>query len=122
MFSDDTEYLNNVGWYIIIVFPLFNIHSIAFKNKVPVGGTIPLKKTNLIVICLFALFSIILVVYHHTKEEIRTTLLYTLTLKENYCYLLQTLEQKYDKGKDIIFNCNKDSTSPFIDTNPKRVE
>lgn len=216
-FADKPEYLNNFGWYVIIVFPLFSIHSIAFKNKGAVGAYIPFKKTNLIVMCLFAFISIIslglllridvigyfiiihmilLMVllrftimykslqsalienensklahenfYTHNlmqvkkeeelkrdvsnylhdeilqdilsiknminksdKEEVRKiifetldnlnlsireqmqefhpTLLKTLTLKENYGYLLKTLDQKYGNGEiNIIFNCMKD--------------
>ena len=217
IFAGKPEYLSNFGWYVIIVFPLFSIHSIAFKDKGAVGAYIPFKKTNLIVMCLFALISIILLglllqfnviiniiimhmilfmvllrftlmykdvqcailknenfkmsnenFYAHNlmqvrkeeelkrdvsnylhdeilqdilsiknminksdKDEVRKvifetldnlnlsireqmqefhpTLLKTLTLKENYGYLLKTLEQKYGKGKiDIVFNCKKD--------------
>lgn len=217
IFAGKPEYLSNFGWYVMIVFPLCSIHSIAFKNKGAVGVYIQFKKTTLIVICLFVLFSIIslgllfkfdvlsyfiiiqltlLMVFlrftlmykdlqstsfddkHFTvsyenfyahnltqvmkeedlkrevsnylhdeilqdilsiknminksdKEEVRKiifdtlnnlnlsireqmqefhpTLLKTLTLKENYSYLLKTLEQKYGKGGiNIVFNCNKD--------------
>lgn len=216
-FAGKPEYLSNFGWYVIIVFPLFSIHSIAFKNKGAMGAYPPFKKTNLIVMCLFALSSIISLglllrfnvisyfiiihmillmillrftlmykdlqgtlfknensemshenFYAHNvmqvvkeeelkrdisnflhdeilqdilsiknminksdKEEVRKiifetldnlnhsirkqmeefhpTLLKTLTLKENYGYLLETLEQKYGNGEiNIIFNCKKD--------------
>ncbi|HHW37548.1 MAG TPA: ATP-binding protein [Bacillales bacterium] len=216
IFADNPEYLSNFGWYVMIVFPLFSIHSIAFKNKGAVGVYIPLKKTNLIAMCLFSLFSITLIgllfqfnvvsyfiiiqmillmvllrftlmykdlnntlfdnenskmarenFYAHNlkqvmkeeelkrdvsnylhdeilqdilsiknminkshKEEVQKiifetldnlnlsireqmqefypTLLKTLTLKENYGYLLKTLKQKYGKGEvDIVFNCKK---------------
>ena len=216
-FADKPEYLSNFGWYVIIVFPLFSIHSITFKNKGTMGAYLPFKKTNLIVMCLFALSSIIslglllqfnvisyfiiihmilLMVllrftliykdlqgtlfgnedsklayqnsYAHNlmqvkkeeelkrdvsnylhdeilqdilsiknmmnksdKEEVRKiifetldnlnlsireqmqefhpTLLKTLPLKENYRYLLKTLEQKYDNEEiNIVFTCKKD--------------
>ncbi len=217
VFADKPEYLSNFGWYVIIIFPLFSIHSIAFKNKGAAAAYLPFKKTNLIVMCLFALISIILLglllqfnvisyfiiihiillmvllrftqmykdlqsnllgnedfkisnenFYAHNlvqvrkeedlkrdvsnylhdeilqdilsiknminksdKEEVRKiifetldnlnlsireqmqefhpTLLKTLTLKENYGYLLETLEQKYVNGEiNIVFNCKKD--------------
>lgn len=216
-FADKPEYLSNFGWYVTIVFPLFSIHSIAFKNKGAVGAYIPFKKTNIIVMCLFALISIIslgvllrfnvisyfiiihmillMVVLRFTllykglqstlsenvnfkmthenfyahnvmqvmkeeelkrnisnflhdeilqdilsiknminksdneevqkiifetldnlnhsireqMQEFHPTLLKTLTLKENYSYLLKTLEQKYGNGEiDIVFNCKED--------------
>ncbi|ENQ3106482.1 ATP-binding protein [Bacillus cereus] len=31
-FADNPEYLSNLGWYFMILFPLFSIHAIAFKN------------------------------------------------------------------------------------------
>ena len=215
-FADKPEYLSNFGWYVIIVLPLFSIHSIAVKNKGAVG-TYPFRDTNIIVMFLFALVSIIFLgwlfqfnilsyfiiihmillmvllrftlmykdlqstffenknstivrenFYAHNlmqvkkeeelkrdvsnylhdeilqdvlsiknminksdKEEVRKiifetldnlnhsireqmqefhpTLLKTLTLKENYGYLLGILEQKYGNGEiKILFNCKKD--------------
>lgn len=32
LFQENPKYLSNLGWYIMILFPLFNIHTIAFKN------------------------------------------------------------------------------------------
>ncbi|MFJ8531564.1 sensor histidine kinase [Bacillus sp. NPDC094106] len=32
LFQESPKYLSNLGWYIMILFPLFNIHTIAFKN------------------------------------------------------------------------------------------
>lgn len=216
IFADKPEYLSNFGWYVIIIFPLFSVHSIAFKNTDSVGAYIPFKKANVFVMCLLALISIFLLgllfrfniisyfiiihmillfvllrliliykelqstilekdnykaardnFYAHNlmqvkkeeelksnvsnylhdeilqdilsiknminksdKEEVRTiifetldnlnlsirnqmqefhpTLLKSLTLKENYGYLLKTLEQNYGKGEiEIIFNCMK---------------
>lgn len=212
VFADKPEYLSNFGWYVTIIFPLFSIHSITFKNKAVVGTRNLLKKTHLIVMCFFALISVIslgllfgfnaisyFIIIHmillmvflrftfmykdllsthfemsnesfyaqnlmqvkkeeelkrdvsnylhdeilqdilaiknminkSDKEDVRKiiveivhnlnlsireqiqefhpTLLKTLTLRENYSYLLKTLEQKYGKGEiDIIFNCKKD--------------
>ena len=31
-FADNPEYLSNLAWYIMILFPLFSIHAVAFKN------------------------------------------------------------------------------------------
>lgn len=214
IFADKPEYLSNFGWYVMIIFPLFSVHSIAFKNTGSVEAYIPFKKTDVFVMCLLGLISIILLgllfrfniishfivihiillfvlfrftllykelqsiilekdsyklardnFYAHSlmqvrkeeelksnvsnylhdeilqdilsiknminksdKEEVRTiifetldnlnlsirdqmqefhpTLLKSLTLKENYSYLLKTLEQNYGKGEiEIIFNC-----------------
>ncbi|KGR78927.1 ATP-binding protein [Ureibacillus sinduriensis] len=217
IFADKPEYLSNFGWYVMIIFPLFSVHSIAFKNTGRLGAYIPFKKTNVFGLCLLALISICLLgllfgfniinhfiiihmiflfvllrfsliykelqcaimekdnykvardnFYAHNlmqvrkeeelksdvsnylhdeilqdilsiknminksdKEEVRTiifetlddlnlsirdkmqefhpTLLKSLTLKENYGYLLKTLQQKNGKGEIVIvFNCKKD--------------
>ncbi|WP_459502592.1 ATP-binding protein [Bacillus sp. C1] len=33
-FAESPEYLSNIGWYIVILLPLFSIHAIAFKSHI----------------------------------------------------------------------------------------
>lgn len=60
LFAKSPEYLSNLGWYIMIFFPLFSIHAIAFKNNKVMKKYIPLKGGNLGLIFLVSLFCIIL--------------------------------------------------------------
>lgn len=34
LFAESPEYLSNLGWYIVILLPLFSIHAIAFKSHI----------------------------------------------------------------------------------------
>lgn len=46
-FAERPEYLSNLGWYIIILLPLFSIHAIAFKNHISMRKYFLLKKSKI---------------------------------------------------------------------------
>ncbi|PGZ51159.1 ATP-binding protein [Bacillus anthracis] len=59
LFGRSPEYVNNLGWYIIILFPLFSIHAIAFKNHISMKQYFPLKKGAIafMFVCIFIFMS-----------------------------------------------------------------
>lgn len=65
LFGKSPEYVNNVGWYIIILFPLFSIHAIAFKNHMSMKQYFPLKKgaITFMFLCIFIFMSVLGVLF-----------------------------------------------------------
>ncbi|MFI8709247.1 sensor histidine kinase [Bacillus sp. NPDC077411] len=60
-FAENPEYLSNLGWYIMILFPLFSIHAVAFKNHIFMKKYFLLKEGKrglilfLILVCMISL-------------------------------------------------------------------
>lgn len=48
LFARNPEYLSNVGWYIVILLPLFSIHAIAFKSHLFIKQYFLLKEEKMI--------------------------------------------------------------------------
>jgi len=59
LFAKSPEYLSNLGWYIMILFPLFSIHTMAFKNHKFVKRYFHLKEGKWGIVFLFSLICII---------------------------------------------------------------
>ncbi|MGF9966389.1 sensor histidine kinase [Bacillus rhizoplanae] len=59
-FADNPEYLSNLAWYIMILFPLFSIHAVAFKNHRFIKQYFLLKEGKKGLILFFFLVCIIL--------------------------------------------------------------
>ncbi|MCM3738386.1 ATP-binding protein [Bacillus cytotoxicus] len=59
VFADNPEYLSNLAWYIMILFPLFSIHAVAFKNHRFMKQYFLLKEGKKGLIFFFFLVSII---------------------------------------------------------------
>lgn len=58
LFAKSPEYLSNLGWYTVILLPLFSIHSIAFKSHKFLKQYFPLKqgKMGLMFLCFLVFF------------------------------------------------------------------
>lgn len=59
LFGKNPDHLSNFGWYIMIIFPLFSIHSIAFKNKKAIGKYLSYKEGNLLILSFLSFVSIL---------------------------------------------------------------
>ncbi|WP_025147686.1 ATP-binding protein [Bacillus sp. H1a] len=59
LFAESPEYLSNLGWYIVILLPLFSIHAIAFKNHISMRQYFLLKegKMGLMFLCFLIFLS-----------------------------------------------------------------
>ncbi|MBM7585690.1 two-component system secretion system sensor histidine kinase SalK [Bacillus pakistanensis] len=59
VFAESPEYLSNLGWYIVILLPLFSITAIAFKNHISMRQYFLLKedKMGLIFLCFLVFIS-----------------------------------------------------------------
>lgn len=59
LFGKSPEYVNNLGWYTIILFPLFSIHAIAFKNHISMKQYFHFKKSAItfMFVCIFIFMS-----------------------------------------------------------------
>lgn len=60
LFQENPKYLSNLGWYMIILLPLFNIHTIAFKNHKFIKRYLLLKECKIGIMFLFFLIFITL--------------------------------------------------------------